>query len=149
MALLVLGLAVSIPLIVAGAALIMALLDRFPVLIWAGAALLGWIVGEVIATDPVIEGWLVHAYGASRQDGGIRRGRRRRGAGADVGGCRRQRTVAGRARRCAGRRTRGLDVVLRRAPMTALPGHIGYSGPMNQTVRDPRRQAHRLFRLPA
>jgi YjbE family integral membrane protein len=41
MALLVLGLAVSVPLIVAGAALIMALLDRFPVLIWAGAALLG------------------------------------------------------------------------------------------------------------
>ena len=53
MALLVLGLAISIPLIVAGAALIMALLDRFPILVWAGAALLGWIVGEVIATDPV------------------------------------------------------------------------------------------------
>src|SRR5262249_37416253 len=48
MALLVLGLAISIPLIVAGAALIMALLDRFPILVWAGAALLGWIVGEVI-----------------------------------------------------------------------------------------------------
>jgi YjbE family integral membrane protein len=62
MALLVLGLAVSIPLIVAGAALIMALLDRFPVLVWAGAALLGWIVGEVIATDPVVEGWLVHDF---------------------------------------------------------------------------------------
>ena len=54
MALLILGLAISIPLIVAGAALIMALLDRFPILIWAGAALLGWIVGEVIATDPVV-----------------------------------------------------------------------------------------------
>ncbi len=63
MALLVLGLAVSIPLIVAGAALIMALLDRFPILVWAGAALLGWIVGQVIATDPVVEGWLVHNYG--------------------------------------------------------------------------------------
>ena len=47
MALLVLGLAISIPLIVAGAALIMALLDRFPILVWAGAGLLGWIVGEV------------------------------------------------------------------------------------------------------
>lgn len=61
-ALLVIGLGLSIPLIVAGAAAIMALLDRFPILIWAGAALLGWIVGEVIATDPVIEapltGWL-------------------------------------------------------------------------------------------
>jgi YjbE family integral membrane protein len=62
MALLVLGLAVSIPLIVAGAALIMALLDRFPVLIWAGAALLGWIAGEVTATDPVVAGYLVENY---------------------------------------------------------------------------------------
>ena len=58
MALLVIGLSVSIPLIVAGAALIMALLDRFPILVWAGAALLGWIVGEVIATDPVIQSYL-------------------------------------------------------------------------------------------
>jgi len=58
MALLVIGLGISIPLIVAGAALIMALLDRYPILVWAGAALLGWIVGEVIATDPVIQGYL-------------------------------------------------------------------------------------------
>jgi YjbE family integral membrane protein len=65
MALLVLGLAISIPLIVAGAALIMALLDRFPILVWAGAALLGWIVGEVIATDSVVVGYLVSHYGAS------------------------------------------------------------------------------------
>jgi YjbE family integral membrane protein len=57
-ALLVLGLALSIPLIVAGAALIMAALDRYPILVWGGAALLGWIVGEVIATDPVVLGWL-------------------------------------------------------------------------------------------
>jgi predicted tellurium resistance membrane protein TerC len=52
--LLVLGLAISIPLIVAGAALIMALLNRMPILVWAGAALLGWIAGDVIATDPAI-----------------------------------------------------------------------------------------------
>ena len=58
MALLVIGLGISIPLIVVGAALIMALLDRFPILVWAGAALLGWIVGEVIATDPVIQDYL-------------------------------------------------------------------------------------------
>jgi YjbE family integral membrane protein len=64
MALLVIGLAISIPLIVAGAALIMALLDRFPILVWAGAALLGWIVGEVIATDPVIQGYLEPRVGA-------------------------------------------------------------------------------------
>src|SRR5881398_2472443 len=52
--LLVLGLAVSIPLIVGGAALIMAVLNRLPILVWAGAALLGWIAGDVIATDPAV-----------------------------------------------------------------------------------------------
>ena len=52
--LLVLGLAISVPLIVAGAALIMALLNRLPILVWAGAALLGWIAGDVMATDPAI-----------------------------------------------------------------------------------------------
>ena len=52
--LMVLGLAISIPLIVAGAALIMALLNRLPILVWAGAALLGWIAGDVIATDPAV-----------------------------------------------------------------------------------------------
>jgi YjbE family integral membrane protein len=52
--LLILGLAISVPLIVAGAALIMALLTRLPLLVWAGAALLGWIAGEVIATDPAV-----------------------------------------------------------------------------------------------
>ena len=53
--LLVLGLAISVPLIVAGAALIMALLNRLPILIWAGAALLGWVAGDVIATDPAVQ----------------------------------------------------------------------------------------------
>jgi YjbE family integral membrane protein len=51
LSLLVLGLAVSIPMIVAGAALIMLVLDRFPVLVWLGAMLLGWIAGDVIASD--------------------------------------------------------------------------------------------------
>lgn len=52
--LLIIGLAVSVPLIVTGAALIMMLLTRLPFLIWAGSALLGWIAGEVIATDPAV-----------------------------------------------------------------------------------------------
>jgi YjbE family integral membrane protein len=55
LSLMIISLAVSIPMIVAGAALIMALLDRLPILIWAGAALLGWIAGEVMATDPAVE----------------------------------------------------------------------------------------------
>ena len=62
--LLVIGLAISIPLIMAGAALITALLDRFPILVWIGAALLGWIAGEVIATDPALAARLTAAFGA-------------------------------------------------------------------------------------
>ncbi len=54
LSLLVLGLAISIPMIIAGAALIMMVLDRFPVLVWLGATLLGWIAGDVIETDPAI-----------------------------------------------------------------------------------------------
>jgi hypothetical protein len=30
----------------------MSMLDRFPIIVWAGAALLGWIAGEIIAKDP-------------------------------------------------------------------------------------------------
>jgi YjbE family integral membrane protein len=56
--LLVLGLAISIPMIIAGAALIMLVLDRFPILIWLGATLLGWIAGDVIESDPAVQPWL-------------------------------------------------------------------------------------------
>jgi YjbE family integral membrane protein len=55
-ALLMFGLAFSIPLIMAGAALVMAILERYPAVVWAGAALLGWIAGEVIVKDPLIAG---------------------------------------------------------------------------------------------
>lgn len=57
--LLILGLAISIPMIIAGAALIMLVLDRFPILVWLGATLLGWIAGDVIATDPAVQPWLM------------------------------------------------------------------------------------------
>ncbi len=49
--LIVFGLATSVPLIIAGSALLMALLERFPILVWAGAALLGWISGEIMIKD--------------------------------------------------------------------------------------------------
>jgi YjbE family integral membrane protein len=52
--LLAIGLGISIPLLVVGAALMAALLDRFPILIWLGAAVLGWIAGETMATDPAV-----------------------------------------------------------------------------------------------
>lgn len=52
------GLALSIPLIIFGSALLLALLNRFPLLVWAGAALLGWIAGDLLTTDPMLAGWL-------------------------------------------------------------------------------------------
>ena len=55
LSLLILGLAISIPMIVAGAALIMMILDRFPILVWIGAILLGWIAGDVIESDPAVQ----------------------------------------------------------------------------------------------
>jgi YjbE family integral membrane protein len=52
------GLLLSIPLIIFGAQLITSIIDRFPIFIWLGAALLGWIAGEMLVTDPVIINWL-------------------------------------------------------------------------------------------
>ena len=53
-ALLIAGLLVSVPLIVAGASIIMKVLDRLPILVWAGAGLLGWLAGGMAATDPAV-----------------------------------------------------------------------------------------------
>lgn len=39
----------------------MALLERFRVLVWAGGALLGWVAGDIMATDPAVIGWLGEA----------------------------------------------------------------------------------------
>src|ERR671910_583657 len=50
--LIIVGLLISIPLIIFGATLIMILLNRFPIIVVAGGGLLGYIAGEVIATDP-------------------------------------------------------------------------------------------------
>jgi YjbE family integral membrane protein len=60
------GLALSIPLIMVGSQLILSMIERYPIIVWAGAALLGWIAGEMMATDPVVERTfgLVH-HGAS------------------------------------------------------------------------------------
>jgi YjbE family integral membrane protein len=55
--LIIFGLATSVPLIIAGSAILMSLLDRFRVLVWAGGALLGWVAGDIMATDPAVIGW--------------------------------------------------------------------------------------------
>ncbi|MGE0849434.1 MAG: TerC family protein [Hyphomicrobiaceae bacterium] len=51
--LIVIGLLISIPLVVFGATLIVTLLTRYPVLVWVGAALLGWIAGELMVSDRI------------------------------------------------------------------------------------------------
>ena len=56
--LIVFGLATSVPLIIAGSALLMKLLERYPILVWAGAALLGWVAGEIIVKDAAMVGYL-------------------------------------------------------------------------------------------
>jgi YjbE family integral membrane protein len=61
--LIVFGLVISIPLIVGSATLLMTVLARFPILVWAGAALLGWIAGELLLTDP---GVVAYAEGFAR-----------------------------------------------------------------------------------
>jgi YjbE family integral membrane protein len=53
--LLVLGLAISIPLVIFGSALLLKVMERYPIIITIGAALLGWVAGEMFVTDPLIK----------------------------------------------------------------------------------------------
>ena len=52
--LVVFGLAVSLPLVVFGAGIVLKAIDRFPLITWAGAALLGWVAGHMLAEDPIV-----------------------------------------------------------------------------------------------
>lgn len=45
------GLVLSVPLIVVGASVITNIIAKYPIFVWAGAALLGWIAGEMIISD--------------------------------------------------------------------------------------------------
>jgi YjbE family integral membrane protein len=60
--LIIFGLVLSVPLIVFGSSLVLAVLNRFPFLVWAGAALLGWIAGELIGSDPSIAAWAIRIH---------------------------------------------------------------------------------------
>jgi len=57
-ALIAFGVALSIPLIIWGSTLVLALIGRFPAVIWLGAALLGWISGELIASEGTLQTYL-------------------------------------------------------------------------------------------
>ncbi|MGL4288535.1 MAG: TerC family protein [Phreatobacter sp.] len=50
----VFGLALTIPLIIAGSGMVLAIIERFPIVVWAGAALLGWIAGDMMVNDPLV-----------------------------------------------------------------------------------------------
>jgi YjbE family integral membrane protein len=52
--LLIIGLAVSIPLIIFGSTLLLKVMERFPIIITLGAALLGFLAGEMLLTDPAV-----------------------------------------------------------------------------------------------
>jgi len=56
--LLVLGLGISIPLVIFGSTLLMKVMERFPIIITAGGALLGFVAGEMAVSDPALRGWM-------------------------------------------------------------------------------------------
>ena len=56
--LIVFGIGLSVPLIIFGSTLMLKLLERLPILVVAGAALLGWVAGEIMIADPEIGRWV-------------------------------------------------------------------------------------------
>ena len=63
MALVVFGIVISIPMILFGSQFVMRLMDRFPMVITLGAALLGWIAGDMILNDALIRDWSAQLSG--------------------------------------------------------------------------------------
>src|SRR5258705_169708 len=59
MGLLIIGLAISIPLVVFGSTLMIKLMERFPVIITLGAALIGWVGGETIVNDRLLHDYAI------------------------------------------------------------------------------------------
>jgi YjbE family integral membrane protein len=66
--LLIAGLAVSIPVVFAGSAATLWLLKRYPILVWGGAATLGWVAGGMFVTDPAVAEIRPHYIGAAAID---------------------------------------------------------------------------------
>lgn len=63
MLLLIIGLALSIPLIIFGSTMLLKLMDRFPVIITFGAGLLGWLAGGMIVDDPALVDGIQSIFG--------------------------------------------------------------------------------------
>ena len=62
MLLLILGLAISIPLVIFGSTLMIRLMERYPVVVIFGAGLIGWVGGETIISDNVLVPWVQEAH---------------------------------------------------------------------------------------
>jgi len=58
MPLLIIGLAISIPLVIFGATMLLKVMERFPIIITIGAMLIGYVAGEMAVTDPAIAAWV-------------------------------------------------------------------------------------------
>ncbi|HEX6829780.1 MAG TPA: TerC family protein, partial [Burkholderiales bacterium] len=56
--LLIIGLAISIPLVIFGSTLLLRVMERFPIIVTIGAGLLGWVAGEMGVTDPLVKEWI-------------------------------------------------------------------------------------------
>jgi YjbE family integral membrane protein len=56
--LLVIGLAIAIPIVIFGSTMMIKLMERFPIIITLGAALIGWVAGETIASDVALKGFV-------------------------------------------------------------------------------------------
>ena len=59
MVLLGIGLAMSIPLVIFGSQMLMSLMDRFPIIIYAGAAVLGWTAAKMMLDDAALGSYLM------------------------------------------------------------------------------------------
>src|SRR3954468_20334886 len=68
MVLLILGLAISIPLVIFGATLLVKLMERYPVIITIGAGLIGWVAGEMLISDSALTG-LLSGFGVHYENG--------------------------------------------------------------------------------
>jgi YjbE family integral membrane protein len=56
--LILIGLLISVPMIIAGSAILLKLIDKFPIIVWAGAAILGFVAGEMLVKDVAVVNYL-------------------------------------------------------------------------------------------
>jgi predicted tellurium resistance membrane protein TerC len=56
--LIIIGLLISVPMIIAGSAILLSLIDKFPIIVWAGAAILGFVAGEMLVKDVAVVNYI-------------------------------------------------------------------------------------------